>query len=134
MGFRIRLGWTVFWQSGGAQGKCLREDTKYAHLPLTQIRMVYLQNFSAFFISSSFIYMACSLLTARCSCLDNIIQPYEAFQARARIDHTSLSWFFDDFNTVSAATAAVEQDVAIVFLQSDSGEGYVSVDGNLGDR
>jgi len=35
---------------------------------------------------------------------------------------------------VGAATAAVEQDVVIVFLQSDSGEGYTSVDGNLGDR
>ncbi|KAF8487510.1 glycoside hydrolase family 3 protein [Russula ochroleuca] len=62
------------------------------------------------------------------------ISPYEAFQARARIDHTSFSWFFDDFNLVGAATAAVEQDVAIVFLQSDSGEGYITVDGNVGDR
>ncbi|KAH9988720.1 glycoside hydrolase superfamily [Russula vinacea] len=58
------------------------------------------------------------------------ISPYEAFQARARIDHTAFSWFFDDFNLVGAATAAVQQDVAIVFLQSDSGEGYITVDGN----
>ena len=62
------------------------------------------------------------------------IQPYEAFQARARKDHTSFSWFFDDFNLVGAATAAVQQDVALVFLQSDSGEGFIAVDGNAGDR
>ena len=42
--------------------------------------------------------------------------------------------FFDDFNLVGAATAAVQQDVALVFLQSDSGEGYIPVDGNAGDR
>ncbi|KAF8460874.1 glycoside hydrolase family 3 protein [Russula ochroleuca] len=55
------------------------------------------------------------------------ISPYEAFQARARADHTSFSWFFDDFNLVGAATAAVQKD-------SDSGEGYITVDGNAGDR
>ncbi|KAH9958148.1 glycoside hydrolase family 3 protein [Russula dissimulans] len=62
------------------------------------------------------------------------ISPYEAFQQRARADHTSFSWYFDDFNLVGAASAAVQQDVAIVFLQSDSGEGYITVDGNAGDR
>ncbi|KAI0281739.1 glycoside hydrolase family 3 protein [Russula brevipes] len=62
------------------------------------------------------------------------ISPYEAFQARARVDHTSFSWYFDDFNLDGAAKAAVQQDVAIVFLQSDSGEGYITVDGNAGDR
>jgi len=62
------------------------------------------------------------------------ISPYEAFQQRARADHTSFSWFFDDFNLVGAANAAVQQDVAIVFLQADSGEGYITVDGNAGDR
>ena len=61
-------------------------------------------------------------------------QPYEALQARARKDHTSFSWFFDDFDLVGAGTAATQQDVAIVFLQSDSGEGYFIVDGNDGDR
>ena len=35
---------------------------------------------------------------------------------------------------MGAATAAVEQDVAIVFLQSDSGEAYITVDRNVGDR
>ncbi|KAI0248423.1 beta-glucosidase [Lactifluus subvellereus] len=63
-----------------------------------------------------------------------LISPYEALQARARKDHTSFSWYFDDSNLVAAADAAVQKEVAIVFLQSDSGEGYITVDGNVGDR
>ena len=61
-------------------------------------------------------------------------QPYEAIQARARKDHTSFSWFFNDWDLVGASSAAVQQEVAIVFLQSDSGEDYITVDGNEGDR
>jgi hypothetical protein len=102
-----------------------------AHVGI-QNRMVYLQNFGASFISASFVN-ADVFLIARCF-MGWIIQPYEAFQARARKDHTSFSWFFDDFNLVGAATAAVQQDVALVFLQSDSGEDYITVDGNAGDR
>ncbi|KAH8999621.1 beta-glucosidase [Lactarius hatsudake] len=66
--------------------------------------------------------------------LTYLISPYEALQARARNDHTAFSWFFDDFDTVGAANAADYQDVAIVFLQADSGEGTITVDGNAGDR
>ncbi|KAI9432198.1 beta-glucosidase [Lactarius indigo] len=63
-----------------------------------------------------------------------LISPYEALQARARKDHTSFSWVFNDFNLAGAGSAAIQQDAAIVFLQSDSGEGYITVDGNEGDR
>ncbi|KAI0319664.1 beta-glucosidase [Amylostereum chailletii] len=63
-----------------------------------------------------------------------LISPYEAIQARARKDHTSFSWFFNDFNLVGAQVAARQQDAALVFLQSDSGEGYITVDFNNGDR
>ncbi|KAI9434686.1 glycoside hydrolase family 3 protein [Lactarius indigo] len=63
-----------------------------------------------------------------------LISPYEALQARARKDHTSFSWLFDDFDLVGAGDAAIQQDAAIVFLQSDSGEAYITVDGNEGDR
>ncbi|KAI9457435.1 beta-glucosidase [Lactarius psammicola] len=63
-----------------------------------------------------------------------LISPYEALQARARNDHTLFSWFFDDFDTAGASKAAYHQDAAIVFLQSDSGEGTITVDGNAGDR
>lgn len=63
-----------------------------------------------------------------------LISPYEAIQARARVDQTALSWFFDDFDLVGAGSAAMDQDAAIVFLQSDSGDVSNTVDGNTGDR
>ncbi|KAI9434687.1 beta-glucosidase [Lactarius indigo] len=59
-----------------------------------------------------------------------LISPYEALQARAHKDHTSFSWFFNDYDLTGAGTAAIQQDAAIVFLQSDSGEDYITVDGN----
>ncbi|KAH9003047.1 glycoside hydrolase family 3 protein [Lactarius hatsudake] len=62
-----------------------------------------------------------------------LVSPYEAIQARARVDQTTLSWFFDDFDLVGAGSAAIDKDAAIVFLQSDSGESN-TVDGNTGDR
>ncbi|KAI0034487.1 beta-glucosidase [Vararia minispora EC-137] len=63
-----------------------------------------------------------------------LISPYEALQARARKDHTTFQWSFDDFNHLQAQVVANKKDAAIVFLQSDSGEGYITVDGNPGDR
>ncbi|KAI9457438.1 beta-glucosidase [Lactarius psammicola] len=62
-----------------------------------------------------------------------LISPYEALQARARKDHTSFAWVFDDFNLVDAGSAAIQKDAAIVLLQSDSGEEYITVDGNEGN-
>ena len=66
--------------------------------------------------------------------LTYLISPYEALQARARKDRTSFFWSFDDYNLLNAQVIANKKDAAIVFLQSDSGEGYITVDGNAGDR
>ncbi|KAJ8517606.1 hypothetical protein ONZ45_g5248 [Pleurotus djamor] len=63
-----------------------------------------------------------------------LISPYEAIQAQARKDHTSLSWSFDDFNLPRAGNMAIGRSVAMVFVNSDSGEEYITVDGNEGDR
>ncbi|KAI0034485.1 glycoside hydrolase family 3 protein [Vararia minispora EC-137] len=63
-----------------------------------------------------------------------LISPYEALQARARQDHTAFQWFFDDFNLLGAQVVANRKEAAIVFLQSDSGEGFFTLDGNPGDR
>lgn len=49
-------------------------------------------------------------------------QPYEAIQARARVDQTIFSWDFDNWDLNAAASAVVDQEVAIVFVNSDSGE------------
>ncbi|VDB87831.1 unnamed protein product [Peniophora sp. CBMAI 1063] len=63
-----------------------------------------------------------------------VVSPYEALAARARKDHTTMSWYFNDWNTTAAGIAAANQEVAFVFIQSDSGEEIGSFEGNLGDR
>ena len=45
-----------------------------------------------------------------------------------------MSWFLDDFNVYGAGIVARRKSAAIVFVQSDSGEDYITVDGNEGDR
>ena len=82
-----------------------------------------------------------------------LISPLEAIQARGRQDRSSVSWWLDDFDTAGASAAVRNQDVAvsyldhnsfpyrpdrsciqIVFVNADSGEGYITIDGNEGDR
>ncbi|QRW09292.1 glycoside hydrolase family 3 protein [Ceratobasidium sp. AG-Ba] len=63
-----------------------------------------------------------------------LVSPIEALQARAQQDHTSIGWHFLNWDLAAAKTQAANKDVAIVFINSDSGEGYLTVDGNQGDR
>jgi hypothetical protein len=49
-------------------------------------------------------------------------QPYEAIQARARVDQTSVFWNFDDWNLANAGNSVIDMEAAIVFVNSDSGE------------
>ncbi|KAI0364024.1 glycoside hydrolase [Pilatotrama ljubarskyi] len=65
-----------------------------------------------------------------------LVSPVEAIQARARHDSSGsqVSWFFSNWDLAGAAATALDQDVALVFLNADSGEGYITVDGNEGDR
>lgn len=63
-----------------------------------------------------------------------LISPLEAIQARAREDHTSLSWNLNDFDLQQAARVALNKDTAIVFIAATGGEEYLTVDGNVGDR
>jgi len=58
----------------------------------------------------------------------------EAIQQRARKDRTTVSWFLDDFNLARAGNVAKFKSAALVFINSDSGEAYITVDGNEGDR
>ncbi|CDW97530.1 hypothetical protein [Sporisorium scitamineum] len=60
--------------------------------------------------------------------------PYEALQARAREDRTEIQWNFDDFNLAQSVKIANLTDVALVFVSAESGEGYITVDRNEGDR
>ncbi|EIW75053.1 hypothetical protein CONPUDRAFT_140249 [Coniophora puteana RWD-64-598 SS2] len=63
-----------------------------------------------------------------------LISPYEAIQARARLDQTSVYFDFDDWDLWQAGNRATDVSAAIVFINSDSGEGYITVDNNAGDR
>lgn len=41
---------------------------------------------------------------------------------------------FDNYNTGGIQSIASQASVAVVFVNTDSGEGYITVDGNIGDR
>lgn len=60
-----------------------------------------------------------------------LISPIEAIQARAKRDGTVINWHFDDFDLADAQNVALGTDAAIVFIKADSGEGYITVDGNV---
>ncbi|KAH8116098.1 beta-glucosidase [Phellopilus nigrolimitatus] len=63
-----------------------------------------------------------------------LVSPLDAIQFRARQDRTTVNWLLDDFDTATAGNVAIQADVALVFVNSDSGEEYINVDGNDGDR
>ena len=58
----------------------------------------------------------------------------DALKDRALLDSTNVTFYLDDWDLKKAVRAAVGQDVALVFINSDSGEDYITVDGNEGDR
>jgi beta-glucosidase len=47
---------------------------------------------------------------------------------------TMVESIFSDFNYGAVTTSASNADVCLVFANADSGEGYITVDGNAGDR
>lgn len=59
--------------------------------------------------------------------------PYDAINSRAASDGTKVTLSNTD-STSSAASAASAASTAIVFINADSGEGYLTVEGNAGDR
>ncbi|KAH6607020.1 glycoside hydrolase family 3 [Trichoderma cornu-damae] len=61
------------------------------------------------------------------------VAPYDAINVRATSQGGRVT-LSDTDNTSSGASAASGKDVAIVFITADSGEGYITVEGNPGDR
>ncbi|KAG8999858.1 hypothetical protein FRB94_005883 [Tulasnella sp. JGI-2019a] len=57
--------------------------------------------------------------------------PLSAIKAQTTATVTSST---SDTDTTAAQTAAKGKSVAIVFISADSGEGYITVEGNAGDR
>ncbi|KAI8141064.1 glycoside hydrolase superfamily [Fennellomyces sp. T-0311] len=62
-----------------------------------------------------------------------LITPTDGITARAG-DDIEVVYTFDDYDLEAAAALAAEADVAIVFAMADSGEEFIAIDGNLGDR
>nr|AMR94085.1 glycoside hydrolase family 3 beta-glucosidase [Evansstolkia leycettana] len=62
-----------------------------------------------------------------------IVGPLDAIQSQAAADGTNITTSTTD-DTTAAASAAASAGTAIVFINSDSGEGYITVEGNAGDR
>ncbi|KAK0473186.1 beta-glucosidase [Armillaria novae-zelandiae] len=63
-----------------------------------------------------------------------LVAPLDALTAKASASGTKVSSSTSDTDLNAAANAAAGKDVAIVFITADSGEGYITVEGNFGDR
>jgi beta-glucosidase len=63
-----------------------------------------------------------------------LVDPLSAITACASTDGTTISKSLKDSDLVTAASTARGKDVAMVFINADSGEDYLTVEGNQGDR
>jgi beta-glucosidase-like glycosyl hydrolase len=64
-----------------------------------------------------------------------LVTPDTALQNQALADGSRYESILDDYDTDQISSLVSQADVtAIVFVNADSGEGYISVDGNEGDR
>jgi beta-glucosidase len=62
-----------------------------------------------------------------------LIAPLDAIRTRAQTDGTIITTSTND-NAQQGASAAQNAEIAIVHINSDSGEEYIIVEGNVGDR
>jgi beta-glucosidase len=62
-----------------------------------------------------------------------LVAPLDAIQKRAAADGTKIIPSTTD-DPAAGASAAAAAETAIVFINADSGEGYITVEGNQGDR
>jgi beta-glucosidase len=63
-----------------------------------------------------------------------LIDPLSAITTQATNDGTVITSSLSDSDLAAAASTAAGKDVAMVFINSDSGEDYITVEGNEGDR
>ncbi|KAJ7190406.1 beta-glucosidase [Mycena pura] len=63
-----------------------------------------------------------------------LIAPIDAIRARSASDGSVVTASTSDTDLTGAKTAATGKAVAFVFITADSGEGYITVEGNAGDR
>ncbi|KAL9944460.1 glycoside hydrolase 3 [Verticillium nonalfalfae] len=62
-----------------------------------------------------------------------LVAPLDAIKVQAAADGTDIVSSTTD-DTAAGARAATGADVALVFITANSGEGYLTVEGNVGDR
>jgi len=62
-----------------------------------------------------------------------VIDPLSAITERAKQDNVEVVSYGED-DAEGGAAAAKDADLAVVFVQADSGEEYITVEGNAGDR
>ena len=63
-----------------------------------------------------------------------LISPNTALKAQAAEDGSKYANVSDNYDFAAVTAAVTGADVAIVFANADSGEDYITVDGNQGDR
>ncbi|KAJ7674294.1 beta-glucosidase [Mycena rosella] len=61
-------------------------------------------------------------------------RPLDAIRSRSSTDGTVVTSSTSDTDLTGAKNAATGKTVAFVFITADSGEGYITVEGNAGDR
>jgi beta-glucosidase len=62
-----------------------------------------------------------------------LVAPLDAMKTQAQKDGTTITSSPND-NAQQGASAAQKADIAVVCINSDAGEGYITVEGNAGDR
>ncbi|PUU83842.1 glycoside hydrolase superfamily [Tuber borchii] len=65
-----------------------------------------------------------------------LVTPLEAIQAKALADRTMVEYVLDDYqySAINSTAGKAPNATCLVFVSSDSGEGYASAEGVLGDR
>ncbi|TPX66882.1 hypothetical protein SpCBS45565_g04171 [Spizellomyces sp. 'palustris'] len=63
-----------------------------------------------------------------------LVGPYDGILSQATPQGINVTHSFDDWDVTKAVETAKQADVAIVCVAADSGEGYITVEGNAGDR
>ncbi|PRP89121.1 beta-glucosidase [Planoprotostelium fungivorum] len=65
----------------------------------------------------------------------HLVSPLEAIQTRVKNNNQTLTWNVQcDWSPQKAINSARISGVALVFVHANSGEEYINVDGNVGDR
>jgi beta-glucosidase len=63
-----------------------------------------------------------------------LVDPLSAIQQRALRDASEVQYVLSNFATPQIDLVASQASVCLVFINADSGEGYIEVGGNYGDR